>query len=176
MRAGIADALRSDDTPPLGEMVSSIFSRANPQQQAGMLNQILGSLGPGRALVAGRRRSRRPGRRAGPKGERSSDAAAGLADLAATGAGPRQSCRKVQSRHLRQARRLLCAAPATRQDARQRGADDRAGQDGESHAQLKPGHCAPEDGLRAASVRPRIRRTSAAWRRADATRGVPAER
>jgi hypothetical protein len=47
MGEGIADALRSDDTPPLGEMVSSIFSRANPQQQAGMLNQILGSLGPG---------------------------------------------------------------------------------------------------------------------------------
>jgi hypothetical protein len=44
---GISDALRSDQTPPLGEMVSQIFSKANPQQQAGMLNQILGSLGPG---------------------------------------------------------------------------------------------------------------------------------
>jgi hypothetical protein len=44
---GISDALRSDQTPPLGQMVSSIFSNANPQQRAGMLNQILGSLGPG---------------------------------------------------------------------------------------------------------------------------------
>ena len=44
---GIADALRSDETPPLGQMVSDMFSRANPQQQAGMLNQILSSLGPG---------------------------------------------------------------------------------------------------------------------------------
>ena len=47
MGQGISDALRSDQTPPLGQMVSSIFSNANPQQQAGMLNQILGSLGPG---------------------------------------------------------------------------------------------------------------------------------
>ncbi|MEO8537948.1 MAG: hypothetical protein ABI533_10490 [Betaproteobacteria bacterium] len=47
MSEGIADALRSDQTPPLGELVSSMFSKSNPQQQAGMLNQILGSLGPG---------------------------------------------------------------------------------------------------------------------------------
>ena len=44
---GIADALRSDRTPPLGQMVSDIFAKADPQQRAGMLNQILGSLGPG---------------------------------------------------------------------------------------------------------------------------------
>ena len=47
MSQGIADALRSDQTPPLGKMVSDMFSRANPNQQAGMLNQILGSLNPG---------------------------------------------------------------------------------------------------------------------------------
>ncbi len=44
---GISDALRSDQTPPLGQMVSEMFTKANPQQQAGMLNQILGSLNPG---------------------------------------------------------------------------------------------------------------------------------
>ena len=44
---GIADALRSDQTPPLGQMVSDMFAKADPQQRAGMLNQILGSLGPG---------------------------------------------------------------------------------------------------------------------------------
>lgn len=44
---GVADTLRSDQTPPLGDMISQMFSRANPQQQAGILNQILGSLGPG---------------------------------------------------------------------------------------------------------------------------------
>jgi hypothetical protein len=44
---GISDALRSDQTPPLGQMVSDVYAKAGPQQQAGMLNQILGSLGPG---------------------------------------------------------------------------------------------------------------------------------
>ena len=44
---GISDALRSDQTPPLGQMVRDMFSNANPQQQAGMLNQILGSINPG---------------------------------------------------------------------------------------------------------------------------------
>jgi cytochrome c553 len=47
MGQGIADALRSDQTPELGQMVSDMFKRANPQQQAGMLNQILGSVNPG---------------------------------------------------------------------------------------------------------------------------------
>ncbi len=47
MGQGIADALRSDQTPSLGQMVSDMFTRANPQQQAGMLNQILGSVNPG---------------------------------------------------------------------------------------------------------------------------------
>ena len=46
MREGIADALRSDQTPPLGQMVSEMFAKATPQQQAGMLNQILGSVSP----------------------------------------------------------------------------------------------------------------------------------
>ena len=41
---GIAEALRSDQTPPLGQLVSEMFSKADPQQRAGMLNQILGSL------------------------------------------------------------------------------------------------------------------------------------
>jgi hypothetical protein len=47
MSQGISDALRSPDTPSLGQMASQAFSKANPQQQAGMLNQILGSLNPG---------------------------------------------------------------------------------------------------------------------------------
>ena len=44
---GISDALRSDQTPALGEMVKQAFSRADPQQRAGMLNEILSSLPPG---------------------------------------------------------------------------------------------------------------------------------
>ena len=44
---GISDALRSDQTPSLGQMVSALYANANPQQQAGMRTQILGSLYPG---------------------------------------------------------------------------------------------------------------------------------
>ena len=44
---GISDALRSDATPPLGQMVGDVYSKASPDQQAGMLNQILASLPQG---------------------------------------------------------------------------------------------------------------------------------
>lgn len=43
---GLAATFRSDQTPPFGQMVAQLFSQANPQQQAGMLTQLLGSLGP----------------------------------------------------------------------------------------------------------------------------------
>jgi hypothetical protein len=43
---GISAALRSDQTPPFGQMVGQMFGQANGAQQAGMLNQILGALGP----------------------------------------------------------------------------------------------------------------------------------
>ena len=43
---GVADAFRSDSTPSFGDMVSHLFSRSNSQQQAGVLNHLLGSLGP----------------------------------------------------------------------------------------------------------------------------------
>ena len=45
---GISDALRSDATPPLGQMVSDVYSKADPNQQAGMLNQIDGKLAKNR--------------------------------------------------------------------------------------------------------------------------------
>jgi hypothetical protein len=48
--AGVAEALRSDQTPPMGEMVSQLFGRSSSSQQAGLLNQILAALGP---VVAG---------------------------------------------------------------------------------------------------------------------------
>lgn len=44
---GVADAFRADATPPFGEMVGQMFGKSNPQQQAGVLNQLLRSLGPG---------------------------------------------------------------------------------------------------------------------------------
>ena len=44
---GISAAMRSDQTPPFGDMVSQLFGRSNAQQQAGVLNQLLRALGPG---------------------------------------------------------------------------------------------------------------------------------
>jgi hypothetical protein len=43
---GVTQALRSDQTPPFPEMVSHLFGQGNPQQRAGMLNQILAGVGP----------------------------------------------------------------------------------------------------------------------------------
>lgn len=44
---GLSAAFRSDATPPFGQSVGSLFGQANPNQQAGMLNQIVQSLGSG---------------------------------------------------------------------------------------------------------------------------------
>jgi len=44
---GLAEAFRSDKTPDIGSMVSQMFGQSNGTQQAGMLNQLLGTLGPG---------------------------------------------------------------------------------------------------------------------------------
>jgi len=43
---GLAAAFRSNQTPPFGQMVAQLFSQANPQQQAGMLTQLLSTLSP----------------------------------------------------------------------------------------------------------------------------------
>jgi hypothetical protein len=44
---GLAAAFRSDQTPALGQMVSSLFSNSNGEQKAGLLNQLLSSVSPG---------------------------------------------------------------------------------------------------------------------------------
>ena len=46
LQQGIAAAFRSDQTPPFGQMVSQLFGQASQQQQSGMLQQLLGALGP----------------------------------------------------------------------------------------------------------------------------------
>lgn len=43
---GVTQALRSDATPPFPQMASQMFGQGNPDQRAGMLNQILSSVGP----------------------------------------------------------------------------------------------------------------------------------
>jgi hypothetical protein len=49
---GISHAFRSDQTPPFEQMVSGLFGQSNPDQKAGLLNQLLGSLGSGGAAQA----------------------------------------------------------------------------------------------------------------------------
>jgi hypothetical protein len=44
---GVADAFRADSTPSFGEMVAQMFGQSDPQQRAGVLNQLLRSVGPG---------------------------------------------------------------------------------------------------------------------------------
>jgi len=46
----LADALgaafRSGETPPFAQMISSLFTNSNPDQRAGILNQLLSAVGP----------------------------------------------------------------------------------------------------------------------------------
>jgi hypothetical protein len=43
---GLAAAFRSDQTPPFGQMLSTLFSNSNSDQKAGMLNQLVSSVNP----------------------------------------------------------------------------------------------------------------------------------
>ena len=49
LAAGLAGAFRSDQTPAIGQMVGQLFGNSSGSQQAGMLNQILATLGPAAA-------------------------------------------------------------------------------------------------------------------------------
>ena len=49
LAGGLAAAFRSDQTPNIGAMVGQLFGNSNGSQQAGMLNQILATLGPAAA-------------------------------------------------------------------------------------------------------------------------------
>jgi len=43
---GLAQAFRSDKTPPFGNMVSQMFGNSNPQLRAGLLTQLIAAVGP----------------------------------------------------------------------------------------------------------------------------------
>lgn len=51
--SAISAMFRSDATPAFGQTIGDLFNRSNPQQQAGLLNQILQSIGPGALGAAG---------------------------------------------------------------------------------------------------------------------------
>ena len=45
LAGGLAEAFRSDQTPPFPEMIGNLFSQSNGQQRAGILTQLLSSSG-----------------------------------------------------------------------------------------------------------------------------------
>ena len=47
MADGIADAFRSQQTPPFPQMLSQLFGNSHPQQKATLLNTLLAAVGPG---------------------------------------------------------------------------------------------------------------------------------
>lgn len=47
MAEALSHAFRSDQTPAFGQLIGSLFSQSNGEQKAGMLNQLLSSVGPG---------------------------------------------------------------------------------------------------------------------------------
>ena len=48
----LGEAFRSGETPPFAQMLSNLFSNSNPDQRAGILNQLLSAVGPS-ALASG---------------------------------------------------------------------------------------------------------------------------
>lgn len=44
---GVAHAFKSDQTPPFEQMLSGLFTQSNGEQKAGILNQVLATLGSG---------------------------------------------------------------------------------------------------------------------------------
>lgn len=46
---GLSHAFNSDQTPPFAQMLSQLFGQSNPQQKAGILNQIVSAVGPAAA-------------------------------------------------------------------------------------------------------------------------------
>ena len=44
---GVTQAFRSDQTPPFSQMVGNLFGNSDSGQRAGLLNQLLGGMGPG---------------------------------------------------------------------------------------------------------------------------------
>ena len=53
LAGGLASAFRSDATPPFAQMVSSLFSKSDGQQRAGILSRLLSAAGPGAGGLLG---------------------------------------------------------------------------------------------------------------------------
>lgn len=44
--AGLSEAMKSKDTPDFGDFVARLFDQSTPGQKAGLLNRLLGAVGP----------------------------------------------------------------------------------------------------------------------------------
>lgn len=53
LSSGMAETFRSDQTPPFGDMVGQLFGQSSSQQRAGLLTQLLQSLGPAAIAALG---------------------------------------------------------------------------------------------------------------------------
>jgi hypothetical protein len=53
LASGLGHAFRSDATPPFEQMVSGLYDRSDPNQKAGLLNQLLTALGPNASKILG---------------------------------------------------------------------------------------------------------------------------
>ena len=53
LASGLAEAFRSSETPPFGQMLGTLFNNSNGQQRAGILNKLLGAIGPGMLASVG---------------------------------------------------------------------------------------------------------------------------
>ena len=53
LASGLAEAFRSSETPPFGQMLSTLFGNSNGQQRAGILNKLLTAVGPGMLASGG---------------------------------------------------------------------------------------------------------------------------
>ena len=49
LKNGLADAFNAKETPPFEQMLAGLFNQSNPDQKAGVLNQVIGALGSGQA-------------------------------------------------------------------------------------------------------------------------------
>jgi hypothetical protein len=82
---GLAEAFRSDKTPPFPQMASQMFGRANGSQRAGLLNMLIATVGPMivQQVLARRQRQGSGGPASGP-----GQAEGGLLDRILKGGGP----------------------------------------------------------------------------------------
>jgi hypothetical protein len=51
--SGIGAAMRSNATPPFGQIIGGLFSNSNPQQRAGILTELIQAIGPNASSIAG---------------------------------------------------------------------------------------------------------------------------